>query len=659
MLVEDQTWRDQLTRLAETIPAGVIVFDQEGNIIFANPEAGRILGVPPAAMIGRRFDDPFWRLTTPDGRPLPSEELPFSRAANTRERLYNFEAAVQPHGRPRVVVSVNAAPLLDDAGAGAGAVVSFNDVTQQKTAEADARRAEERARALAEAIPHMMFTISGDGTYRDFKASKEAPPYVSPERFIGKKIDKVLPPNVAAVSHEKVSEALRTQEVQTFDYALTIDDQDRQFEARVVASSEDEVISVVRDITERRLAEAERQKGKALSDALNHINMLVHQTLDFDTLMQRVAEEAGQAIAAESTGIVLREPDGWLLKYLSGLPQEFVGYRISDRQAEPLVLAERMRQPVAIVDARQDPSVDPKMVREFRLRSILVVPLIMKGEVMGVIGFNYVSKPAKFTDLDIQFAASLGAAVSLAMENAQLFQAEHRIAETLQKALLAVPPAIEGIESGYLYRSATLEEAAVGGDFYDLFELDHGRVGILIGDVAGKGIQSAALTEIVKNTVKAYAYQPAASPAGIMAQTNHVAGKTWLNPFITVFYGELDLESGNLSYCSAGHPPPIRKTRGGAVALATGSPALGPSRSADYVEDQVTLSRGDILVCYTDGVTEARRKRELFGEERLLQLVKELPPDTPGLPELILSRITEFSGGVLADDLALLTVSRR
>lgn len=111
---------------------------------------------------------------------------------------------------------------------------------------------------------------------------------------------------------------------------------------------------------------------------------------------------------------------------------------------------------------------------------------------------------------------------------------------TLQQALLTVPAEIKGISYGHLYRSATAT-AKVGGDFYDIFELEHDRVDIVIGDVSGKGLEAATLTSLAKNTIKAYAYE-GNSPAEVITRMNDVVRKALTSAaFITVFFGILDI----------------------------------------------------------------------------------------------------------------------
>lgn len=240
----------------------------------------------------------------------------------------------------------------------------------------------------------------------------------------------------------------------------------------------------------------------------------------------------------------------------------------------------------------------------------------------------------------------------------ELYKARE-FSDALQEALLTVPEHLPGIDFGHLYRSST-EATLVGGDFYDLFELEHGRIGIVIGDVSGKGLEAAVFTTVIKNTIKAYAYE-SSSPASIIARTNDLIHR--LTPdyiFVTLFYGMLETATGRLSYCSAGHPPAIIKMSSSEVKLlSTRSPIIGAMRDLTFVDEEIMLKKGDILIGYTDGAIEARCNSHLFGEDKLVSFIEGIDNfNIADLPLLIYSEIMGFTGGKLSDDLAILCLTR-
>ncbi len=185
--------------------------------------------------------------------------------------------------------------------------------------------------------------------------------------------------------------------------------------------------------------------------------------------------------------------------------------------------------------------------------------------------------------------------------------------------------------------SCLMDTGRVGGDFYDLFEMEHEKVGVTIGDVAGKGLTASTFTSIAKNTIKAYAYQHH-SPGEVMYLANKVVEKNSARSvFVSVCFGVLDKRSGVFAYCSAGHPPGILRRRSGKTSiLESRNPIIGVFSDMKFRENSVTIRDGDVLVLYTDGLTEARRGKELLGERRLVQIVKDVGAQEPTkIPDLI------------------------
>jgi len=411
------------------------------------------------------------------------------------------------------------------------------------------------------------------------------------------------------------------------------------------------ILAFDRDITARKRTEE-------LSDSLNRINAAINSTLDFGKIMKRVVVKASRAIGCEAAKVDLREGGFWIVRNLYGLPKELLNESFSDKEAKYAALAAKTRKPVVSNDAYNDRRVNPELMKKYDVRSLLAIPLIVRAEVIGVLVFMYRSAPVAFTEPQIDFANKLATSISLALENARLYSTERNISNTLQETLLSLPQEIPCIDFGHLYRSAT-ETARVGGDFYDVFELGHGRVGLLIGDVSGKGVEAATLTALVKNTIKAYAYDDS-SPATVIRKANEVVLKSSApTMFVTLFLGVLDPVTGRLIYCNAGHPPAFLKRSGANIEfLATGSPAAGAFPNLDFIDDVTTMDEDDMLVLYTDGVIEARCNSGFFGEEKLLNVVKGLERiKTKDVPRIIFDSILKCTGGKLSDDLAIMAVS--
>jgi serine phosphatase RsbU (regulator of sigma subunit) len=237
------------------------------------------------------------------------------------------------------------------------------------------------------------------------------------------------------------------------------------------------------------------------------------------------------------------------------------------------------------------------------------------------------------------------------------------IADVLQETLLTVPREVPGVVFGHLYQPATMA-GRVGGDFYDVFALPGGDVGLMIGDVSGHGLEAAALTSVTKNTIKAFAVE-GQPPSAVLSKTNLVTlqalqgSEGTSRHFVTAFYGVLDPASGLLRYSSAGHPPAIiRRQSGGTTVLECASPVIGVFEDAHYDDGTEHLHPGDLLLLYTDGLTEARvDDSHFFGEERLLDLLaSDIQPGARDLPMALYAEIVQQCAATLRDDLAILAV---
>ena len=244
----------------------------------------------------------------------------------------------------------------------------------------------------------------------------------------------------------------------------------------------------------------------------------------------------------------------------------------------------------------------------------------------------------------------------MAEENERLYRRQLDIAEGLQQTLLNIPSEIGRFRVGHLYRSAT-EAARVGGDFYDVFEVKGGLVCVLVGDVAGHGIQAARTATLVKDVVHAFTHQSVRTHE-VLRRTNALLVEKELPGFVSLFLGIMDSDTGSFRYSSAGHPQTLlRRVSGEIESLGSGSAPLGVFPEASWRPGAVDLKAGDMMLLYTDGVIEARRNGELFGERRLERLLKRKRISAERLPHLIVDQVLAFSGGALQDDIAVLALS--
>jgi sigma-B regulation protein RsbU (phosphoserine phosphatase) len=240
-------------------------------------------------------------------------------------------------------------------------------------------------------------------------------------------------------------------------------------------------------------------------------------------------------------------------------------------------------------------------------------------------------------------------------ECSRLLEEQRSLLQRLQEVLRNIPEELPGVKFGHLCRSAT-RLAQVGGDFYDIFPAKHQQIGLLIGDVSGHGIEAARIASLVKDTVRAFAHQ-FRRPHGVLRETNRLLVEMNLPSFATAFLGLLDSNSGTLVHASAGHPPPVKATNGSVALLRSAALPLGVFADARYRDSEAEIQTGSLLLLYTDGLTEARRQGRLFGEDRLIETVRQsCTGPVEAVPSLLLDEALLFCGGRLEDDVAILAV---
>lgn len=430
------------------------------------------------------------------------------------------------------------------------------------------------------------------------------------------------------------------------------------FQAEETALFESIGLVVGQAMENARLFEREREAA-LLGEALADFDRAVHSTLEFEEIARRAVREGARTIGADTGTVVVREDGAFMVAQSYGFSEDIVGTTVPEEACKPALLALETLDVVAISHLPSDPRL-PADSRAYQgIKSVIAAPLISRGKSVACLYYDYTTAGHHFVREETSFVSRIASSLSLALENAELYARQQRVADTLQEALLTMPGSIPGIVLAHIYRSA-VQTARVGGDFYDVFEIERGRIGLLIGDVSGKGLEGAVLTSLVKNTVRAHALEGRRAPNDILASTNDVVfASSPGEVFVTIFFGVLELESGKLTYSNAGHPPPVSRDREGHVRLlGTNSPLLGAFPDVPFSSSETWLREGEVLLLYTDGVTEARQEGgELFGEERLYDLVRlPVASDPRGAVDSVYETILSFSGGELADDVALLAV---
>ena len=354
------------------------------------------------------------------------------------------------------------------------------------------------------------------------------------------------------------------------------------------------------------------------------VTLLASATLD-ETLGQ-VARLVFEAVPAERCLIMLREGEAGELKIRAAEMRdrrpEVGEVRVSRTIIEEVVNQGRS---VLTSDAQHDPRFKSSTVTFQGIRSVLAVPLGVGASLFGMIYADSPLTEARFSEDHLKVLTTLGSVAAIRVENARLLE-EHLEQESYARELQLAreiqqrfqptsPPHVPGFElQGISYPSYE-----IGGDYYDFIFCPDGRLVVALGDVSGKGTSAALLMSSLHAAVHAQVTSCRPLTETIGAVNRYLADNTPANRFVTLFYAELDPLTGALSFINAGHNPPVIAHEGGKLEqLGAGGLPLGILPDFDYREGRTQLRPGDVLIAYSDGVTETQNPEgEEFGTLRL------------------------------------------
>jgi len=411
-------------------------------------------------------------------------------------------------------------------------------------------------------------------------------------------------------------------------------------------------------IENSRLFEEAKERARRI-EAASEVSRVISSTLDVSEVLHRVINEVSKAIGTEVAGIFFYRPESneFYGKMGYGPVREQIQDIVEKAEDFPLAVeAVSEKKVILITDIRADPRVPAKYVERYGLRSIMILPLIVKRRLIGVIALAHTDEEHRFTDDQVDFAKSIAAQAAIAIENARLYEGERYVSDVLQRSFLPEStPDIPNTSVATFYTSSS-EVGRVGGDFYDFIDLSDNLFGFVIGDVSGKGVEVAATTSLAKYTLRAFAYGTKHPSVALESANNVITREIGEGKFITLAYLIYDSIGGKLLMSNAGHPYPVHyvASAGKAHLIENVNVALGVLSDFNFSEAIERLAPGDVLVLYTDGLIEARRDSLFYGPERLMRLVEEVAPlSVKGIVRAIVADVNEFAQGKLEDDIAL------
>jgi serine phosphatase RsbU (regulator of sigma subunit) len=299
----------------------------------------------------------------------------------------------------------------------------------------------------------------------------------------------------------------------------------------------------------------------------------------------------------------------------------------------------------------------------FRIRSVICVPMVAEGEVLGVIHVAGAASSKAFEQDDMALLLGIASQAALSLANSrlhrrllkqELLEQDLILANRIQhKFLPQQPPQVPGYDFQDDY-CAALE---VGGDYYDFLELPNGLTGIALGDVSGKGVSAALYMAKLSSDVRFHsASNP--EPRDTLSRLNaSIQGEVEEGMFVTLVYMVLNPTTGEVRYSNAGHLRPLLRRANGEVITLEGAAdfPLGIEEEMEFKQDSFFLQPGDTVVLFTDGLVEATNPgKEQFGDERVSQAIKTSTGEPANVKETLLSAVKAFlRGAPPSDDLTL------
>jgi PAS domain S-box-containing protein len=424
-------------------------------------------------------------------------------------------------------------------------------------------------------------------------------------------------------------------------------------------------INIIEDVTDAKDAEL---RQRFLAEA----GQLLASSLDYEQTLERVARMIVPRLAdwcgidmvdeqGEIVQVAVAHADPEKVEMAHELRRRYppdmnatTGLPAIIRGGDAELYAEIPEQ--LIVDAARDEE-HLRIIREVGMRSAMAVPMRLGTETLGAITFVSSESGRVFDEDDVAFAQDLALRAATAVQNARLYEAQERVAHTLQASLLPERlPELPGWEIHAAYQAGE-RGADVGGDFYDILPVAGGHL-VVLGDVTGKGIEAAALTSLVRHSARMAArFDP--SPARVLALVNQVLREQSRLSLVTTVCArvETDGERAQLTIGSAGHPLPLLRRPGEPPQpLGDHGVLLGVEGDEDWTETTITLGVGDTVLFYTDGVTETPGDATRYGEVRLYEAMERAGDGPAELLAEIERSLRDFQAGATLDDRAMVAL---
>ncbi len=417
-----------------------------------------------------------------------------------------------------------------------------------------------------------------------------------------------------------------------------------------------------------------KQENLQLKRALDELSILndlaraIGASLDSEDIIEKIVRRSVRAVDAEQSVITMvdRQSDDTMKTLVRAMRTSSAHERFHLNQ-NLLGWMHLHKKPLLTNDPRNDERFRGVKWEE-SVHSLICVPLMVKSELIGVLTVYNNKDKNEFKEDDQRLLGIIAAQSAQVIENARLYEEEKafalmqeqiRLARQIQIDLLPKrPPDVPGYEIAGL----SIPALQVGGDYFDFIILDKHRLAVTLGDVSGKGLPASLLMANLQATLRGQTLLEVSAGECISRSNRLLYRSTDPEKFSTLFYGVLDSLSHQLFYCNAGHENPLLFSGSEEpIVLATGGLVLGVTEEFPFEEDSISFKEGDLLVIYSDGVSEAADAGdEQFGEEKLIEFLKKNRHESPqALIDKIVEAVIQHTGDApQMDDITLVAIKR-
>jgi len=401
---------------------------------------------------------------------------------------------------------------------------------------------------------------------------------------------------------------------------------------------------------------------------LNDLARAIGALQNSEEIMQTIIRRSLRAVDAEQGVITLVD------EKTDDSMKTLVRTMVSSQEQQPFHLNQNLlgwmhinRKPLLIANPHEDPRF--RGVKwDAAISTLLSVPLMVKSKLIGILTVYNKKNKKEFTDGDQRLLAIIAAQSGQIVENARLYEEEKSflklqhelgVAATIQNNLL--PEKMPEIP-GYDIAGSSVAAQMVGGDYFDFIHIDDTHLAFCLGDVAGKGLSAAMLMANLQATLRGQAAVTLSARECMQRSNKLLYHSTGSDRFVTCFYGVINTTTHELCYCNAGHDTPfLFSDTDQPERLSSDSLVLGMMEEFPYVEKNIPLQEGNVLVLFSDGVTEAKNiADEQFGDERLEEVIRQ---NRDATAHELIERITEsvrihMKNTEPMDDITLMVIKR-